>query len=68
MANDTRLITERDAAELLSVRPATLRRWRWAGDGPAFVRIGRRAIRYAPAALSDFIAQGACTNTSDKGA
>jgi predicted site-specific integrase-resolvase len=45
-----RLLTERQAADLLNVKVATLRRWRWAGKGPAFLKVGG-AVRYDPAEL-----------------
>lgn len=48
------LITEKQAAEWLSLKPSTLRRWRWSGIGPEFVRIGQRAIRYRLAAVEAF--------------
>lgn len=42
-----RLLTEKEAAAMLSLSPATLRRWRSTGEPrqPEFCRIGR-AIRY----------------------
>lgn len=63
----TRLITETEAAEILGLKPATLRRWRWGGGGPEFVRVGARAVRYHPDVLAAFIADGVCTSTSDAG-
>jgi len=36
-----RILSTRAAAEVLGVRPGTLRAWRCAGFGPAFVRLGR---------------------------
>jgi len=41
----TELLNERDAADLLGLRPPTLRAWRFQRRGPAFVRLGR-AVRY----------------------
>ena len=53
-----------EAAEFLRVQSSTLARWRWAGTGPAYVRAGRRAIRYRSADLQAFItaqaANGGC--------
>jgi general secretion pathway protein A len=59
-----KLIDEQGAAEILSLRPTTLRRWRSAGTGPAFVKIGS-AVRYEPSALQAFIRQGRRESTSD---
>ena len=51
------LIDEREAAKLLSVAPRTLQYWRWAGRGPAFVKIGG-AVRYHRRDLDDFVSRG----------
>lgn len=48
------LLTEREAAELLSISPFTLRTWRLRGTGPRYVRIGA-AIRYSCVDLEAFI-------------
>jgi excisionase family DNA binding protein len=42
-----RLFNERQVADLLGVTTRTLQRWRISGEGPAWVRIGVRLIRYA---------------------
>jgi hypothetical protein len=60
------LLNERQAAELLNVKVATLRRWRWAGKGPAFLKIGG-AVRYDPAELDRVIGAARRTSTSDPG-
>jgi hypothetical protein len=60
------LVDETRAAELLDLRVKTLRRWRWAGKGPHFVKLGS-AVRYRPADLAEFIAAGRRTSTSDTG-
>lgn len=39
-------LNEARAAELLSVNPRTLQQWRLRGNGPAFVRISSRCVRY----------------------
>jgi len=59
-----RLLTEKDAAAILSVKVPTLRRWRWASKGPAFRKIGG-AVRYHPADLAAFIEAGRRQCTSD---
>lgn len=65
-ANLVPLWDENQAAEFLALRPATLQRWRWAGIGPAFRKIGR-AVRYAPQDLQTFVAASVRTSTSDGG-
>lgn len=51
-----KLLDEHSAAEMLSLKVNTLRRWRWSGTGPAFVKIGA-AVRYEPSAMQAFIEQ-----------
>lgn len=60
------LVNEHRAAELLGLRVATLRRWRWAGRGPQFVRVGA-AVRYDPVDIEAFIVDGKRSSTSDPG-
>ena len=40
------LYREREAAEFLDFTPRALQLWRRTGDGPRFVRVSSRAIRY----------------------
>ena len=60
------LLKEADAAGILTVEIATLRRWRWAGRGPRYIKIGG-AVRYDPADLQAFIEAGRRTSTADLG-
>ena len=64
MIGEFRFITENEAAEYLCLSPATLRRWRWAGKGPEFVKIGG-AVRYDPVDIDAFIEQGRRRSTGD---
>ena len=52
-------LTEGDAADYLGISAATLRNWRFRGEGPAFVRIGA-AVRYE---RNDLNAFGWCVST-----
>lgn len=61
-----RLLNEHEAAEYLGLKVATLRRWRWSGDGCRFIKLGA-AVRYAQADLAAFITAGARSSTSDTG-
>lgn len=65
-APGTRLLNESEAAEALGLKVATLRRWRWAGKPPRFLKIGS-AVRYEPAELATFIQAARRTSTSDTG-
>ncbi len=60
------LLNENEVAGTLNVKVATLRRWRWAGKGPRFLKIGG-AVRYDPADLQAFIEAGRRRSTSDDG-
>jgi predicted DNA-binding transcriptional regulator AlpA len=51
------LLRENDAAAYLSLSPKTLARWRWAGMGPRFVKLGS-AVRYQIGDLDLFIENG----------
>ena len=42
---NTGLLNEHEAAQVLGLKVATLRRWRWAGKPPRFLKIGA-AVRY----------------------
>lgn len=48
------LLTEYAAARILGMSAAWLRRCRWAGTGPEYVRHAR-AVRYEPAAIRRWI-------------
>ncbi len=58
------LMTETEAARLLGLKVATLRRWRWGGKGPRFLKLGA-AVRYDPADLTAFIEAGRRNSTSE---
>jgi predicted DNA-binding transcriptional regulator AlpA len=58
------LLTETQTAEMLCVSPATLRRWRWAGQGPRFRKIGR-TVRYAPDDIGEFVSAASRTSTTN---
>ncbi len=60
------LVNETEAARILKLQVTTLRRWRWAGKGPRFLKLGA-AVRYDPADLTAFIEAGRRNSTSDPG-
>lgn len=59
------LLTEEQAAALLSVSMRTLQGWRTRGGGPKFVSISKRAVRYRVADLMAWIDDRTATSTSD---
>lgn len=58
---EDKLLTRRQAAEVLGFQPQTLARWKWEGreDRPPEVRVGRRAVRYRASGLAKWIASRA---------
>lgn len=61
------LLTEADAAKLLTFTPRFLQARRIRGNGPPFVRISSRAIRYRRSDLLTWIEQRVRTSTADCG-
>lgn len=55
---EDRLLTRKQAAEILGFQPQTLARWKWEGreDRPREVRVGSRAVRYRASDLIRWIA------------
>lgn len=55
---DDRLLTRKQAAEVLGFQPQTLARWKWEGreDRPPEVRVGR-SVRYRASSLARWIAE-----------
>jgi len=49
------LLTDTEVAALYGCAVQTLRNMRWRGEGPRFVRLGGRMIRYRPADVQAFI-------------
>ncbi|WEN13716.1 helix-turn-helix domain-containing protein [Rhodanobacter sp. AS-Z3] len=48
------LVTEQDAAAILSTAVRTLRNWRALRKGPRYRKIGARMVRYHRADLAEF--------------
>ena len=61
------LMNETETAQFLgNLKVPTLRKWRWSGKGPRFLKIGG-AVRYDPADVRAFIEAGRRNSTSDDG-
>lgn len=50
-----RVLDDKQAAAKLNVKTQTLRNWRHLGKGPAYLRVGERAIRYLESDLEAFL-------------
>lgn len=46
LSMDEMLMTEKELAEYLGLKPRTLQFWRLFGRGPKFIKISSRLIRY----------------------
>ena len=55
------MINEKDAARVLAVSVAALRRWRHEGRGPQFVRL-ERCVRYDIRTIECFLSQNSSEN------
>ena len=61
------LLNERQAAAFLGCTGRFLQQRRRVGDGPLFVRISSRCVRYRPTDLEAWIEQRIRKSTSDSG-
>lgn len=57
------LLTPQALAERLAVSVKTLERWRLQGEGPPFVRVSRKVIRYRGSDVARFIENQVRTST-----
>ena len=59
------LLNEKEAAPALGVSVRTLQCWRVRGGGPNFIRISRRAVRYCPSDIAEWIAARRVSHTGE---
>lgn len=59
-------MSNREAADYLGLKAATLNKWRCNGGGPPFMKVGR-LIRYRRADLDAYLLSRIRLSTSDKG-
>lgn len=55
LSPSSHLLTTHQAAQILSLQPATLKKWRVLGIGPKYFQIGRRTVRYRLEDVKNFI-------------
>lgn len=55
MATNRISYTEQEVSALIGIKTKTLQRWRLLGQGPRFVKLGARLVRYPAAALNEWI-------------
>jgi excisionase family DNA binding protein len=58
------ILLEQETANYLQLKPATLRRWRWAGKELPFVKCGGR-VRYLRSDLDAWISKNRRGSTSE---
>ena len=56
-SNPQPLLDEKQLAKRLSCSVALTRKWRARKQGPAYIKLGGRLVRYRPADLDIFLAQ-----------
>lgn len=61
------LLTEKDVARIVNLSLPTLRRWRAAGEGPLFVKIGS-AVRYRDQDVAQWLADLSPVSGQEKAA
>ena len=61
-----RFFTERDLFLSFKIPPRTAQRWRVTGDGPPFVRIGKRRILYREGDVVAWMAQRTFSSRADE--
>jgi hypothetical protein len=64
MTASPKYLSPTQAAELLSVSPRTLEKWRTSGTGPRYIALTKRTIRYSLDALDTFVQARSCASTS----
>ena len=61
------LLTEKEVAKITGFSVRTLQKWRLTGEGPQFVRVSARAIRYRRCDIDAWIERNLRISTSDHG-
>lgn len=57
-----------EASRIIGFPVCTLHTWRSRGDGPPFLKIGHRSVRYQRRTLLQWMAERQRRNTADRGA
>ncbi|MCP4203757.1 MAG: helix-turn-helix domain-containing protein [bacterium] len=60
------LLNQAQTASLIGVSERTLECWRWKGNGPAFVKISSRAVRYRRQDIEQWVSERIQHSTSEE--
>lgn len=63
----TPLLTEKEVGQLLKLTTQCLQGWRSKGDGPPFLRLSAKCIRYRKSDLESWMEHSECHNKADLG-
>lgn len=66
-ANGETLLSEEEVAIKLKLAVRTLRNWRWLGQGPPYLKLGGRSVRYSNDAVLSWVSSCCRNSTSDTG-
>jgi predicted DNA-binding transcriptional regulator AlpA len=58
MAEDEELMKEEDVAKLLLISHSSMKRLRASGDGPPYIRVSPRVVRYRRRDVLEWMEQG----------
>lgn len=62
-----RLLNQKEVAQLFGLSEAWLEKARWQGEGPPFIKVGKRAVRYEARDVTAYIKANRRTSTTDPG-
>lgn len=52
---DQMLLTSQEVAAQLGITEGTLRNWRYEGEGPKYVKLRKRLVRYRPTDVQAYV-------------
>lgn len=61
------LIAEKPAAAFLNVTPRKMQHWRQQGDGPPYIRLSARSVKYTRGRLKKYADERLRISTADPG-
>lgn len=62
----SQLLNPSNTAQMLCISELTLRKWRWEGNGPSFIKVGRK-VAYRLEDIQEWVEKRVRRSTSDTG-